>query len=228
MDTHTLRLLETDGRDHFELRIPRLDGRIELREPLIVGTRLVEPILVAHLDVGQFERRRMASLRPQRSPFGRGRTHHVLDLVERVLHVWFEIRSRIHVRPLERIARVDRQQGLGVHVLAPEQEFVEAEPVGRAITPRRHVAGAFWQRPNRLLPLEPVGDLIPLEVVASGETQELRLHVDHHLHDVRTESVRLILERRREQRHQAEPDRAGTIDGQDVACLRGGCHLVGL
>ena len=153
---------------------------------------------------------------------------HVLDLVECVLHVWFEIRSRIHVRPLERVARVDRQQGLGVHILAPEQEFVEAKAVGRAIPPRRHVSRAIRERPNRLLPFEPIGDLIPLEVVASGETQELRLHVDHHLHDVRTEAVRLILERRREQRHQTEPDRAGAIDRQDVACLRGGRHLVGL
>ena len=105
---------------------------------------------------------------------------------------------------------------------------MEAQPVGRAITPRRHVPGAIRQRPDRLLPLEPVGDLIAFEVVASGKPQELRLHVDHHLHDVRTESVRLILERRREQRHQAEPDRAGAIDCEHVARLRGGCHLAGL
>ena len=139
---------------------------------------------------------------------------HVLDLVERVLHVRFEIRPRIHVRAFERVAGVHRQQRLGVHVLAPEQEFVEAQAVGRAIAPRRHVPGAIRQRADRLLPLEPVGDLIALEVVAAGKTQELRLHVDHHLHDVRTESVRLILERRREQRHQAEPDGAGAIDCQ--------------
>ena len=118
-------------------------ARIELREALIVGARLVEPILVADLDVRQLEGRRVASLRPQRSPFRRGRTHHVLDLVERVLHVRFEIRSRIHVRPLERVARVYREQRLGVHVLAPEQELVEAKAVGRAITPRRHVPGAI-------------------------------------------------------------------------------------
>ena len=42
-----------------------------------------------------------------------------------------------------------------------------------------------------------------------------------HLHQVGAEAVRLILEGRRKQRDQAEPDRARTIDGQDEARLGG-------
>ena len=93
---------------------------------------------------------------------------------------------------------------------------METQTVRRAVTPRPDVARPFRERPERLLPLEPIGDLVPLEEVASREAQELRLHVDHHLHDVGPEAVRLILEGWREQRDQAEPDRAGPIHGEHV------------
>ena len=132
----------------------------------------------------------MAGLRAQRSPLRRRRPVHVLDLVERVLDVGLEVGPRLHVRALQRVAGVDGQHRLGVHVLAPEQELVQAEAVGRAIAPRRHVAGALRKRPERLLPIEAVGDLIALEIVAAGEPQELRLHVDEHLQQVGPEAVR--------------------------------------
>ena len=64
-------------------------------------------------------------------------------------------------------------------------------------------------------------DLIAFEIVAAGEPQELRPHVDEHLQQVGAEAVGLVPEGRRKQRDQAEPDRSGTIDGQDEARLCG-------
>src|SRR6266542_3238649 len=79
---------------------------------------------------------------------------------ERVLNVGRKIGARLHVRALQRIARIDGEDGLGVHVLGPQQELVKAEAIGRAIPPRSRVAGALRQGPECLLPVETVGDLI--------------------------------------------------------------------
>ena len=135
---------------------------------------------------------------------------------------------RVHVRAFECVARIYRQHGFGVHVLAPEQELVQAQAVRRAIRPGRHVSRPLLQWSQRLLPVESVGDLIALEVIAARKAQELRLHVHEHLHEVGPEAVRLILERRRKQGDKTEPHRARPIHGEDEAGLGGRCDVAGL
>src|SRR4051812_49049585 len=97
---------------------------------------------------------------------------------------------------------------------------MQAESVGRSITPRSHRPRALGERAQRLLPLEAIRDLISLEVVAPGEAQELRLHVHQHLHEIGAKAVRLVLEGWWKQRNEAQPDLARAIDSEGVSRAR--------
>ena len=172
----------------------------------------------------------MAGLRAQRSPLRGRRADHVLDLVERVLHVRFEVRSGIDVRALERVAGVDRQHRLGVHVLAPQQELVQPQAVRSSGSPTAPCArdGPRAARASSSTRTDRRSDR-PRGSCRPGKRRNFGFMSTIICMMSGAEAVRLILERRREQRHQAEPDRAGPIHVERrSAPWRSACTLAGL
>ena len=204
-----LEALHRRGRDDLQVRVPLADRPGHLREPAVVAARAVEPVLVADLDVVQRERLGEPVGRPLLAPLAVGRAADVLDLLERLLCVKRHLRAAgLEVVAVQHVAGEEAQHRLGAELLAPEQVFRQAEPVGRPVAPAAHVPRPLVGRADHLLPVEPVGEPAALEVVAAGEADELRPQLGHQLHQVRPQAVRRVLIRRREQRDEAERDAA--------------------
>ena len=91
---------------------------------------------------------------------------------------------------------------------APFQELEQTHAIRRSVPPRAHVRRPLLERADRRLPVEAILEVGPFEVVATGKSQEARLHCRQQLHDVHTIAVRAVLVGRWKQRHEAEPDRA--------------------
>ncbi len=106
-------------RDHLYLRVGLLYRIEELGEAAIVTHRLVKPVLIAHLDILERKRLRMAVARANRAPFRTGATAHIFNLVQCVLHVWFESWAGINMLLLHRVACIDCKQRLHLQVLTP-------------------------------------------------------------------------------------------------------------
>ena len=147
----------------------------------------------------------MTKLRPHCTPFGRRISRRELDLIKRVLQKWNERWSGVDVVPLQRVSRIHRQYRIDLQVLTPLQELQQSHAIGRLIVPGAAVRGPVDQRPNRILPVESLVDLIAFKIIATRQPQKLRMHSRHHLHQVRTVSIFAILVGRREQRHQIDP-----------------------
>ena len=192
----------------LDLRVFRLDRRVELRDTLAVARAA---LLVADLDVLQRERPRVAVLRPLRAPLRRGRADRVFDGVERVLdqHRQIGIRQERAAPERARHAGVHDPQRVGADVFRELQELVVPEAVRAPVAPRAVGAAARFDRPDRSLPLRPALDGDALGEAAAGTADEAGLEIRDHLREVRTQAVRSILERlRREERDHVEPHAA--------------------
>ena len=86
------------------------------------------------------------------SPPGGGVAGDVFNLVQRVLHVGFEVVAGGDVFLEERVSGEDGQQRLHVEVFAPGEEFEQADAVGGAVGPRGGMRGPIDERPDGLLP----------------------------------------------------------------------------
>ncbi len=110
------------------------------------------------------------------APLGVGAAGHVLDFVERVLHVRLKRGAGIDVVLRERIAGIDGQHWFHLQVFAPLQKLQQAHAVGGAIAPWARVRGAVDPGADGLLPVEAVGDVVALKIIAAGQAQEFGLH----------------------------------------------------
>ena len=146
VDAQPLRLVVGNGGNGFEVGEARLDGIMELREARVVAVRTIEPVLVADFDIGELERPRVAFLRAARAPRRARITGDILNLLQRFLHVRFEIGARIDVHAAQRIAGVNGQHRFGLHVLAPFKKLQKAHSIRRAVTPRTGMTVAFFDQ----------------------------------------------------------------------------------
>ena len=160
------------GGDHLEVWVLRLDCLVELSIPAVVSPGAVEIVFVADLHVAQGERRRMPVARAHRAPLGVGSAGDVLDLLQPLLYVGFQVRPRLHHLPAERVPGIDAQQRLHVQVLAPFQEFQQSHAVGGVVAPRGGVRRTVDQRADHLLPIEAGLDPVAFQVVSPGKAQE--------------------------------------------------------
>ena len=94
----------------------------------------------------------MAVFGSLRSPPGGGVTSHVLNFVQRVLNVGFEVVARSDVFLEERVSGEDGQQRLHVEIFAPGEEFEQADAVRRAVGPWGGMRWPIDQRPDGLFP----------------------------------------------------------------------------
>jgi hypothetical protein len=112
------------------------------------------------------------------------------------------------------VAGVDGEHGLHLQVFAPLQKLEQAHAVGRVVAPGAGVGGAVDQRADGLLPIEALGDVVALKIVAAGEAQEGRMHGGQLLHQVDAVAVGAVLIGGREERDEVEPEGAGVSDGE--------------
>ncbi len=205
------------GINELQFGILGLDGIVELLEaPVVVAA----PVLVADFNVGERERGGVAVLRALRAPFGVHVAGDVFDFVEGILHVRFQIRAGGHFAIAEGEARKHREQGLHFQIFAPVEKLQQAQAVGSAVIPGAGVAGALGDVADGFFPVEPVGHAVALEEIAAGKAQEGRVVLGQQLHDVRAIAIRAVVVGGREQRHQAEPGRAGRgCPNQEIGVL---------
>jgi hypothetical protein len=64
------------------------------------------------------------------------------------------------------------------------------------------MSGPIDPRANGLLPVVPISQMIALEKIPARETQELRMHRRHLLHQIHTKTVGAVVIGRRKQGHQ--------------------------
>ena len=140
----------------------------------------------------------MAVLRPLRAPLRIGAASHVFDFVQRILHERFQIRPQIDVRASEIIAGIDRQHRFGLHVLAPLKKFEQPHSIGRAIAPRTLMSVTLFDGANGLLPVKARFNRVTFDVITTGKTEEFRVQVHQHLHEVLAKTIWLAVPRRRE------------------------------
>ncbi len=152
----------------LQVRIFRLDGVEELREPAVILAGAII-VFVAHLDVIQDERRRMSVLRALRAPPGVCRSSHVLDFIQRILHVRLKFRPQSKMLSTQRITGIDGQHRLHVQIFAPFQKFQQPKTVGGPITPRAFVAGPVFNWTSGFLPIKSLVNVVTFQVIAAGE-----------------------------------------------------------
>src|SRR6202041_4065236 len=127
-----------------------------------------------------------------------------------------------------RIAGIDGEYRLNLQVLTPLHELQQAHSVGGAIAPRTRVRGAVHKRPDRLLPLVALRNVITLEVVAARQAQKLRMHRGKLFHNVDAVAVGPVMIRRRKERNEIEPNGCGMSDGQLEMIVGGSRDLTSL
>jgi len=131
------------------------------------------------------------------------------------------------VLPLERIARIDCKHWLYVQVFTPLQELKKAETIGRPIGPRRLVSRTIHARTDRLLPVIPVGERVAFKIVASWQAEKMRMHGSHALHQVRPKAIGTVVECRRKERHELQPQIARMRSRDLQMVLRGRSNVTG-
>ena len=153
--------------------------------------------------------------------------HDILDLVEGILDEGLDVVA-VEMVAVEHIAGEDSHDGLAANILGPLQELEQSETVGGTVAPGTLVAGTEVRVADGLLPVEAVGEVVALEVVASGEAQELGIHVGHHLHEVGAQAVLAILEAGGKEGDTCELDAAGLVgDDEKAGILRVGLAVGG-
>ncbi len=211
-----VRLDAVDGRGCDELKpgIALLDGLVELRIAAVVAAGAVEPVFVADLDVSEREGRGVAVLGSLCAPPGVGVAGHVFDLVERILHVRLKGGAGINVLLLHGVAGIDGEHGLDLEVFAPLQKFEQAHAVGGVVVPGADVGWTIDPGADCLLPLEALGDVIALEIIAAGQAQEFGMHGGQQIHQIGAETFLTIAVGWREDRDEAEMESAGLVGDQ--------------
>ena len=163
----------------------------------------------------------MSVLRPLRAPLRCNVARYILNLIQRVLHIRLQVRPRRHMLSAQRVARIHGQHRLHLQVLAPIEKLQQPQPVGRVVSPRARMSGPVHQRPNRLLPVEAVGNRLAFQIVPAGKAQERRMHPRQQLHQVHAIAVHPVLVRRREHRKLLHPHRPRPLNAQqDLVCRR--------
>src|SRR5277367_3691114 len=164
----------------------------------------------------------MAVFRALGSPLRIGAATDIFDLIERVLNVGIEIGAGIDVLLHHGIPGVNGENGLHVEVFAPFEKFEQSHAVGRVVVPGAGVRGAINHRPNRLLPLKALGDVVAFEIVAAGKAQEVRVHSGQLFHQVDTKAVGTVVVGRWKEGGEIKPEISGLIDGDEkmVVCSR--------
>ena len=77
------------------------------------------------------------------------------------------------------------------------------------------------------LPVKAVAEVVALDIVATRETQKLRLHLAHHLHEILAQSVGTVIERLRKEHRLAQIVRSPVVGRDDKACVFRGFDLFG-
>ena len=202
------------GGNDLKLRILCLDRLIELRVTPVVGLCFVKIILVADFHPRQGERRGVPVLRAHRAPLRVWSARHILNLIQRVLYVGFQVGARLDYLTTEGIAAIDGKKRLHPEVFAPLEELQQSHSVRRVITPGRRMRGTVDERANHLLPVEAGFNAVAFQIVAAGKAQERRTHGRQFFHDVGAVAVGAIAIRGREQRNQLEPKRRRPVQSQ--------------
>ena len=79
--------------------------------------------------------------------------------------------------------------------------------------------GAVDPRADGLLPVEAVGDVFALKIVAAGQAQEVGMHGGEQIHDVGAIAVGAIVVGGRKERDEIEPDGGWLRDGEDEVVI---------
>ena len=220
-----LHVLERHGGDELKVGVLRLDGLVKLRVPAFVVVRAIELIFVADFDIAELEWCRMAVFDALGSPLGIGAAGHIFDFIERVLDVRLESGAGLSGFLREGVAGIDSEQGLHVKVFAPSEKFKKTHAVGGLVVPRTAVRRTVDKRADSLLPLEALVDVVALEIVAAGETEELRMHGGHFFHQIGAKAVGSIVVGGREQRDELQPK--GSVVSSSDGKVVGGRGLNG-
>ena len=161
----------------LDLRILRLDRRVELRDALAVARAL---LLVADLDVLQRKRRRVPVLRRARAPHVDVAGPIAYSMASSVS--WISagsslVRQERAAAERARHADVHDPQRVGADVLGELQELVIPEAVRAPVAPRAVRARPRLDRPDRSLPLRPALDRDAFGEAAAGPANEPGLQV---------------------------------------------------
>lgn len=171
---------------------------------------LGELVLVANLDVVDLPGIRMAVGDAQGAVGGAGVAKHVLELVKGVVDEGLQVRLG-DAGVVERVARVDGQDGLGVEILAPVEDLCESEAVGVDVGPGAEAAGAVDEGADGVAPLPAVGKGVALEIVAAGDPQEAGVQLGEGVHEVDAHAVGPVV-----------PGRGHQADELELQGARGG------
>src|SRR5260370_7207295 len=164
---------DTGCRDHLKIRVSSLDRIVELGEASIVAPGSVKEIFVSDFDILERERRWMTVRGALRAPSGVGAAGEILDFIQGILYVWCQVRNE---SAIQRIAGINREYRLHIQVFAPFRKLKQTQTVIRAITPRTFMAGSLFDRPDGVLPFEPLVARLAFTLVASRNAPEGRLH----------------------------------------------------
>jgi len=197
------------------------DGFVELGVALFIAAGAVKPFFVADFDVGEREGRGVTVFDTLGAPFGVGSAGDVFNLIERVLHVRFEVLAGIDVVAAQRVSGIDGEDGLHVEVFAPLEKFKQAEAVRGVVIPGAGMGGAIDHGADGLLPVVVVGDAVAFKIIAAGEAQEGGVHGGHLFHQVSAVAVGAVLVGGREERNEIEPESSGMSDGDGQVVVRG-------
>ena len=97
------------GGDDLQGWVALLDGFVELGVTGVVAAGTVEPVFIADFDVGEMEGFGVAVFGALCSPLCGSGAGDVLDLVEGVLDVGFEVGAGVDVVAEERVSGVDSE-----------------------------------------------------------------------------------------------------------------------
>ena len=162
------------------------------------------PLLIAHGDILQVERRRMPHTRAQTSPHCSGITVGELYKVKRVLYVATKVVNLnmgilVLVLKLARKAAAYNRQRLGSHVLRQKEKLVKAHSVRlkivrekavlKRIVPPVLVQRTVFHRANGVLPIITGGQISTLDNATARKTEHTRLGVGQGLRQILTQTV---------------------------------------
>ena len=203
----------SDSRNDLELWITSLNGLIEHLKSVGITATAVEEVLIAYLHVVKREGLGVTIARTNCSPFGGGVAHDIFYLVKRILNERLYVFA-IQVVTVQDISCKDTHNRLSARVLSPLAELQQSQSIGRTIAPRTLVSRTLVGVAYGLLPVESVRKVVALQIVASRESQELRLHLSHHLHEVDTQTILPALEAGSKQGYSRQLD-ASRLVGND-------------
>ncbi len=167
----------------------------------------------------------MAVLDALGSPVRVRPARHVLDFVERILHVGPERRAGVYMLLPHAVARIHGEYRLDVQVLAPLQVFKQAQAVGALVAPGAGVRRTVDERADGLLPLVALREVVAFQIVAAGQAEERRVHRGQLLHQVDAVAVRAVVVGRREQGSEREVESTGLCNRKHEVVVRAWLHV---